>query len=421
MKKKNQQTLFSAPDGKSYLVPFILITSLFLLWGFAHGLLDVLNKHFQGAFTMTKAESGLVQFSTYIAYFLMAIPAGMFVKRFGYKKGIILGLCLFALGAFAFIAAAYLHSAFPFLVALFVIACGLCILETAANPYSTILGPEESGAQRLNLSQSFNGLGWILGPLVGGMLIFGGAEEDPLTLAKPYILVGSVVLLVAVLFFFTKLPEVQVEEETDKEAKALASAPDTVPMWRHPQFVRAIVAQFCYCAAQTGIFSFFINYVTEADTTMTDIEASRILAFGGMALFMIGRLSGSFTMGWMSPARLLTWFALADVVCMVLVVMSLGTVSLYALYISFFFMSIMFPTIFALGLEGMGGYTKKASSYIVMGVAGGAFAPMLMGYIGADNMAAGFVVPLAAFLYILYFALRCGKIRLGSDSKQLDQ
>ena len=370
---------------------------------------------------MTKAESGLVQFSTYIAYFLMAIPAGMFVKRFGYKKGIILGLCLFALGAFAFIAAAYLHSAFPFLVALFVIACGLCILETAANPYSTILGPEESGAQRLNLSQSFNGLGWILGPLVGGMLIFGGAEEDPLTLAKPYILVGSVVLLVAVLFFFTKLPEVQVEEETDKEAKALASVPDTVPMWRHPQFVRAIVAQFCYCAAQTGIFSFFINYVTEADTTMTDIEASRILAFGGMALFMIGRLSGSFTMGWMSPARLLTWFALADVVCMVLVVMSLGTVSLYALYLSFFFMSIMFPTIFALGLEGMGGYTKKASSYIVMGVAGGAFAPMLMGYIGADNMAAGFVVPLAAFLYILYFALRCGKIRLDSYSKQLDQ
>ena len=170
MKKNNQKTLFSAPGGKSYLVPFILITSLFLLWGFAHGLLDVLNKHFQGVFTMTKAESGLVQFSTYIAYFLMALPAGMFMKRFGYKKGIILGLCLFAVGAFAFIPAAYLHSASPFLIALFVIACGLCILETAANPYSTILGPEESGAQRLNLSQSFNGLGWILGPLVGGML-----------------------------------------------------------------------------------------------------------------------------------------------------------------------------------------------------------------------------------------------------------
>ena len=409
MKKNNQKTLFSAPDGKSYLVPFILITSLFLLWGFAHGLLDVLNKHFQGVFTMTKAESGLVQFSTYIAYFLMALPAGMFMKRFGYKKGIILGLCLFAVGAFAFIPAAYLHSASPFLIALFVIACGLCILETAANPYSTILGPEESGAQRLNLSQSFNGLGWILGPLVGGMLIFGGAEDDPFTLTKPYILVGSVVLLVAILFFFTKLPEVQVEEETDKEEKTIASGSGTVSMWRHPQFVRAIIAQFCYCAAQTGIFSFFINYVTEVDTSMTNIEASRILAFGGMALFMIGRLSGSFTMKWMSPARLLTWFALADAVCMALVVVSVGTVSLYALYLSFFFMSIMFPTIFALGLEGMGSSTKKASSYIVMGVAGGAFAPMLMGYIGADNMAIGFVIPLLSFLYILYFALRCKK------------
>lgn len=409
MKKNNQKTLFSAPDGKSYLVPFILITSLFLLWGFAHGLLDVLNKHFQGVFTMTKAESGLVQFSTYIAYFLMALPAGMFMKRFGYKKGIILGLCLFAVGAFAFIPAAYLHSASPFLIALFVIACGLCILETAANPYSTILGPEESGAQRLNLSQSFNGLGWILGPLVGGMLIFGGAEDDPFTLTKPYILVGSVVLLVAILFFFTKLPEVQVEEETDKEEKTIASVSGTVSMWRLPQFVRAIIAQFCYCAAQTGIFSFFINYVTEVDTSMTNIEASRILAFGGMALFMIGRLSGSFTMKWMSPARLLTWFALADAVCMALVVVSVGTVSLYALYLSFFFMSIMFPTIFALGLEGMGSSTKKASSYIVMGVAGGAFAPMLMGYIGADNMAIGFVIPLLSFLYILYFALRCKK------------
>ena len=405
MKKNNQKTLFSAPDGKSYLVPFILITSLFLLWGFAHGLLDVLNKHFQGVFTMTKAESGLVQFSTYIAYFLMALPAGMFMKRFGYKKGIILGLCLFAVGAFAFIPAAYLHSASPFLISLFVIACGLCILETAANPYSTILGPEESGAQRLNLSQSFNGLGWILGPLVGGMLIFGGAEDDPFTLTKPYILVGSVVLLVAILFFFTKLPEVQ--EETDEEEKMIAPVSGTASMWRHPQFIRAIIAQFCYCEAQTGIFSFFINYVTEVDTSMTNIEASRILAFGGMALFMIGRLSGSFTMRWMSPARLLTWFALADAVCMALVVVSVGTVSLYALYLSFFFMSIMFPTIFALGLEGMGSYTKKASSYIVMGVAGGAFAPMLMGYIGADNMAVGFVIPLLSFLYILYFALRC--------------
>ncbi len=397
----------AAPGWKSYLVPFILITSLFLLWGFAHGLLDVLNKHFQGVFTMTKAESGLVQFSTYIAYFLMALPAGAFMKRYGYRKGIIMGLLLFAIGAFGFIPAAFLHSATPFLIALFVIACGLCILETAANPYSTILGPSASAAQRLNLSQSFNGLGWILGPLVGGLLIFGASEGDSMALTKPYILVGGIVLFVALLFFFTKLPEIKPEEE--EEVTAIVEEKPAASLWKRRQFVRSVVAQFCYCAAQTGIFGFFINYVTEMDPGISNLRASRILAFGGMALFMIGRLSGSFTMKWLAPGRLLTWYSLLSAVCMALVVASVGTLSLYALYLSFFFMSIMFPTIFALGLEGMGVYTKKASSYIVMGVAGGAFSPMLMGYIGEENMALGFIVPLIAFLYILYFAIKCNR------------
>ncbi len=405
MEKQKKQSLVAAPGGKSYLVPFILITSLFLLWGFAHGLLDVLNKHFQGVFTMTKAESGLVQFSTYIAYFLMALPAGAFMKRYGYRKGIIMGLLLFAIGAFGFIPAAFLHSATPFLIALFVIACGLCILETAANPYSTILGPPASAAQRLNLSQSFNGLGWILGPLVGGLLIFGAPEGDSMALTKPYILVGGIVLFVALLFFFTKLPEIKLEEE--EEVPAIVEEKPAASLWKRRQFVRSVVAQFCYCAAQTGIFGFFINYVTEMDPGISNLRASRILAFGGMALFMIGRLSGSFTMKWLAPGRLLTWYSLLSAVCMALVVASVGTLSLYALYLSFFFMSIMFPTIFALGLEGMGVYTKKASSYIVMGVAGGAFSPMLMGYIGEENMALGFIVPLIAFLYILYFAIKC--------------
>ena len=407
MEKQKKQSLVAAPGGKSYLVPFVLITSLFLLWGFAHGLLDVLNKHFQGVFTMTKAESGLVQFSTYIAYFLMALPAGAFMKRYGYRKGIIMGLLLFAIGAFGFIPAAFLHSATPFLIALFVIACGLCILETAANPYSTILGPSASAAQRLNLSQSFNGLGWILGPLVGGLLIFGASEGDSMALTKPYILVGGIVLFVALLFFFTKLPEIKPEEE--EEVTAIVEEKPAASIWKRRQFVRSVVAQFCYCAAQTGIFGFFINYVTEMDPGISNLRASRILAFGGMALFMIGRLSGSFTMKWLAPGRLLTWYSLLSAVCMALVVASVGTLSLYALYLSFFFMSIMFPTIFALGLEGMGVYTKKDSSYIVMGVDGGAFSPMLMGYIGEENMALGFIVPLIAFLYILYFAIKCNR------------
>ena len=405
MEKQKKQSLVAAPGGKSYLVPFILITSLFLLWGFAHGLLDVLNKHFQGVFTMTKAESGLVQFSTYIAYFLMALPAGAFMRRYGFQRGIIMGLTLFALGAFGFILAAFSHSATPFLVALFVIACGLCFLETAANPYSTILGPPAYAAQRLNLSQFFNGLGWILGSLVGGWLIFGAPENDAMAMAKPYILVGCVVSVVALLFFLTKLPEVK-PEEVETAAEEVEAKP-TKSMWKHGQFVRSVIAQFCYCAAQTGIFSFFINYVTELDHTMTNLQASRILAFGGMALFMLGRLSGSFTMKWLAPGKLLAWYAGLSALCMALVITSIGNISLYALYLSFFFMSIMFPTIFALGLEGMGVYIKKASSYIVMGVAGGAFSPMLMGFIGEENMALGFVVPFFAFLYILYFALRC--------------
>ena len=407
--QKQKPSLFRTADGKSFLLPFVFITSLFLLWGFAHGLLDVLNKHFQGAFTMSKAESGLVQFVTYIAYFLMALPAGHFMKRFGYKKGILCGLVLFGVGSFSFIPAVMFHSATPFLIALFVIACGLCFLETAANPYSTILGPPESGAQRLNLSQSFNGLGWILGPLIGGMLIFNAGDEDSFALARPYILIGIVVALVMLLFCFIRLPEIKTEvirEAFPGDANSDSGTP-VIPLYKRPSFVRAVIAQCCYCAAQTGIFSFFINYVTEMDPKISNVQASQFLAFGGMALFMLGRLSGSFTMHWTRPHNLLLFYSLASMFCMILVIFSIGKVSLYALYITFFFMSIMFPTIFALGLEGMGGQTKKASSYLVMSVAGGAFSPMLMGYIGEDDMAIGFIIPLLAFAYILYFAFTC--------------
>lgn len=402
IKSIDMKSIFTSPTGKSYFIPFVLVTSLFLMWGMAHGLLDVLNKHFQVAFTMSKAQSGLVQFSTYIAYGLISIPAGLFMKRFGYKKGIILGLFLYALGAFGFIPAAFLHSANPFLIALFIVACGLCVLETAANPYSTVLGPDESAAQRINLSQSFNGLGWILGPLIGGQLILGASSEDTMALTKPYIILGTATLLIAVLFFFTKLPDIKEKEvpETKNEMYPTRS------MWSHKHFVFAVIAQFMYCAAQTGVFSFFINYVTELDSTISPLTASRFLAFGGMLLFMIGRLTGSFVMAKFAPNKLLAFYSVMCCIMMVLVIMELGNLSLYALYITFFFMSIMFPTIFALGLSGMGVYTKKASSYIIMGVAGGAFAPMLMGFIGEQNMATGFIVPLVCFAYISFFAFK---------------
>lgn len=402
---KNKKTIFTSPSGESYLIPFILVTSLFLMWGFAHGLLDVLNKHFQVAFTMSKAQSGLVQFSTYIAYALVSVPAGYFMKRYGYQKGIIFGLLLYAIGAFSFIPAAFMHSSSPFLIALFVVACGLCFLETAANPYSTVLGPKESSAQRLNLSQSFNGLGWVLGPFIGGQLILGAAADDTMALTKPYILIGVCVLIIAVLFFFVKLPDIQEESDaatqntTDKSVRSKS-------LWSKRHFSLAVIAQVLYMAAQSGIFGFFINYVTELDASISAVKASQFLAFGGMLLFMIGRLSGSFIMGRYRPEKILSLYAFICLICMVLVVLSLGKLSLYALYASFFFMSIMFPTIFALGLSGMGEHTKRAASFLTMAVAGGAFSPILMGWMGEENMAIGFTIPLACFVFILFYGLK---------------
>ena len=324
------------------------------------------------------------------------------MKRFGYKKGIILGLLLYAAGAFGFIPAALMHSVSPFLISLFVVACGLCVLETAANPYSTVLGPEEGAARRINLSQSFNGLGWVLGPLIGGQLILGAAPDDSMALAKPYVILGISTLVIAVLFIFTKLPNI-----SEKDEESGVSGPDVKKtMWSHRHFLLAVVAQFLYCGAQTGIFSFFINYVTELDSSISPLTASRFLAFGGMALFMIGRLSGSFMMSKFAPNKLLAFYSFACCITMILVILELGHLSLYALYVTFFFMSIMFPTIFALGLANMGAYTKKASSYVIMGVAGGAFSPMLMGFIGEKSMAIGFIVPLICFVYILYYAVK---------------
>lgn len=426
-KNKKRISLIKSPDGTSYLIPFILVTSLFLLWGFAHGLLDVLNKHFQNILHISKAQSGFVQFSLYIGYLVMAIPAGLIMKRFGYKFGIILGLGLFALGAFLFYPAATFGTFIPFLIALFVIACGLACLETAANPYSTVLGPKESAPQRINFSQSFNGLGWILGPLIGGLLIFGAektGEADKFnSLLTPYMLIGSIVLVVAVAFMFTNLPNIKEEVVDGAEEN-----PPIRMLLKHPFFILAVIAQFLYVAAQTGINSFFINYVTEelpsilapAKNIMENLghfgevfmpknseqAASLILAFGGMGLFWIGRISGSYLLKFMNPNKMLIVYGLINTMLMVLVVLGIGTISVIALFSTYFFMSIMFPTIFALGIRGLGALTKKGSSFLVMAVAGGAFCPPIMGAI-ADHlkMSVGFFIPMLCFAFISYFGI----------------
>ena len=423
---KKRISLIQSPNGKSYLIPFVLITSLFLMWGFAHGLLDVLNKHFQNILHVSKAQSGLVQFSLYIGYLIMAVPAGLIMKRFGYKKGIIFGLTLFATGAFLFYPVAKIGSFWPFLIALFVIACGLTCLETAANPYTTVLGPKESASQRINFSQSFNGLGWILGPLIGGLLIFGANDSGAGkfdSLLMPYMLIGSVVLVVAVAFIFTSLPEIKEEATQEQEEN-----PPMRLLLKHPFFILAVATQFAYVAAQTGINSFFINYVTEelpnvqnpivhimqSLGTFGEIfmpknpeqAASLILAFGGMGLFWIGRLSGSWLLGFVAPGKLLTLYGFINTILILLVVLGLGTVSVVALFSCYFFMSVMFPTIFALGIRDLGTLTKKGSSFLVMAVAGGAFCPPLMGFIADKiNMATGFLIPMFCFLIIVYFGI----------------
>ena len=426
-KNKKSISLIKSPDGTSYLIPFILVTSLFLLWGFAHGLLDVLNKHFQNILHVSKSQSGFVQFSLYIGYLIMAIPAGLIMKRFGYKFGIILGLGLFALGAFLFYPAATFGTFIPFLMALFVMACGLATLETAANPYSTVLGPKESAPRRINFSQSFNGLGWILGPLIGGLLIFGAAETDGAdkfnSLLTPYMIIGSIVLVVAVAFLFTALPDIKEEVVEGAEEN-----PPMRMLLKHPFFILAVVAQFLYVAAQTGVNSFFINYVNEelpgvlspAQNIMEHLgyfgevfmpknpeqAASLILAFGGMGLFWIGRISGSYFLKFMNPNKMLIIYGFINTLLMVLVVLGFGIISVIALFSTYFFMSIMFPTIFALGIRDLGALIKKGSSFLVMAVAGGAFCPPIMGAI-ADHlkMAIGFLIPMFCFAFICYFGI----------------
>jgi FHS family L-fucose permease-like MFS transporter len=398
---------------QGFMIPFILVTSLFFLWGFAHGCIDVLNKHFQELLSMSKAKSAFLQFVFYGGYFLMALPAGLLMQKFGYKKGIIFGLLLFAGGAYLMLPATLIQTFGSFLFCLFIIACGLTCLETAANPYTTVLGPPESGERRINFSQSFNGLGWIAGPLVGGILIFSGTSGNTnrfSSIALPYLLIGTLVLIVAIFFWRVTFPPIKEEAHTEEDQSSSGKIRDLL---KHPHFVLAVVAQFLYVAAQTGVNSFFINYVTEEMPTINNLEASRILGIGGFGLFWLGRFSGStLFMRIIRPNRLLAFYALMNVITMSLVVAGLGWISVIALFSTYFFMSVMFPTIFALGIKELGPLTKKASSFLVMSIVGGAIFPVIMGRIAdVSTMALGFIVPLVCFAFVFYYGISGYKVR----------
>jgi FHS family L-fucose permease-like MFS transporter len=418
----SERNMASAPSTQhggaavSYRLPLVLITSLFFFWGFVHNLDPILIPHLRKAFSLSYLQSALVDSAVFIAYFVMALPAGLMMKKYGYRIGIVTGLLLFGTGSLLFLVAADTREYIYFLGALFVIASGLTLLETAANPYVTILGPPENATQRLNFAQSFNGLAVVLAPLVGGRLILSGREvtdvdraflspeqmdnllaAEAATVKGPYLVLGLVILFVALLFMVIKLPEIAEEEEDATSGSVL----------RHVHLRWAVAAQFMYVGAQVCVSSFFINMaVTNAG--ISEKEAAVYLGLGYGLAFMTGRFIGTFLMRQIAPDRLLLFYAVINVLLCLVCILSEGMVVVYGLIAVAFFMSIMFPTIFSLGIAGLGAETKTGSSLIIMAIVGGALLPPLMGYISdlSGNIQTGYYVPLCCFVVVALYAWR---------------
>ncbi len=430
---------FKTADGKDHTVTFFLVASLFLLWGVCNGMIDVMDKHFQDKLHLTKSQSANVQWAHYLGYFLMALPAGLLTRKIGYKGGIITGLLFVAVGGFWFIPATRISEFWAYLVGVCFIAMGLTVLETVANPYTTVLGPKQYGAARINLAQSFNGIGWIFGPFIGGAFFYsaGGVEVAHGQLYIPYVAVAVVVLVLAVVFYFANVPDLNTEDEyhvTDPSLPLLQRS-----IWTHPHFIGAVAAQFFYVAAQAGIFSFFINYmiaevpplapgltdnwlvgliigqdgtaVRDGVRHVSEQGASRLLGALGFPLFLLGRITGSWILKKSSAHRVLGVYSFLNIFVCLAVVLKLGWLSVACVFLTFFFMSISFPTIFALGIYGLGVQAKKASAFIVMAIMGGAIMPKLMGHLGdIYDMSISFLVPLACFALIAIYGFSWSKL-----------
>ena len=454
-----KKSIFIGDDGRNFVFTFILVSSLFLLWGFCNGMIDVMDKHFQEELGLSKSQSAWVQFAHYLGYFLMSIPAGWLAHKFGYKKGIVAGLLIVALGGFWFIPATHINSlvhegrvspttAFvAFLVGVCAIATGLTFLETIANPYTTVLGPKRYAATRINLAQSCNGVGWILGPVVGGLFFYSkdalGRSTGSQTLYIPYVGIAIGVVVLAAIFYFASIPEIKAEDEfhldnAGFDADGSAPAPSH-SIWSRPHFTLAVAAQFFYVAAQAGVFSFFINYMTSEvpaipgswDAAMKHLSAhsgflsgwlggwfeagkygalvitnkgAANLASVGSLCFLIGRFTGAGLLRRFSAHKIVGIYGAANVVCTFLIFCKLGWPSVACVFLTYFFMSIMFPTIFALGIFGLGARAKKASAFIVMAIMGGALLPKLMGYVAdKSDMSHGFIVPMFCFAFVSFY------------------
>lgn len=404
-------------ETKKWMFPFILVTSLFFFWGFVHNLDPILIPHLRKAFNLSDLQSSLIDSSVFIAYFVMALPAGYIMRKYGYKSGIMIGLVLFGIGSILFVPAANSLQYIYFLGALFIIACGLTFLETAANPYVTILGPAESATKRLNFSQSFNGLAAFIAPAYIGPMILSGKNltkvqteamsatelhayllNEAASVKMPYLILGLIILAVAVVFYFTNMPDVKDEDVAGAEGASFKGALQSMRLrW-------GILAQFFYVGAQVCVGSFFIKMATTT-AGLAEGTAAKYLGFYGLA-FMLGRFAGTFLMQYIQPRKLLIIYAAINILLSILAIMGTGMIVVYTLIAIAFFMSIMFPTIFSMGIDGLGHNTKIGSSLIVMSIVGGALLPPLMGMISdaTANIQNGYTVPLSCFAVILLFA-----------------
>src|SRR5215472_10417532 len=406
---------------RRYVVPLILVTSLFFVWAIGVNLNDILIQHLKKAFGLTDFQSSLIQSAFFGGYFLAALPAGWLLERVGYKRGILVGLLVCSTGAILFIPAASVRVYGFFLFSLFVIACGQLVLEVAANPYVTTLGPSESSERRLNFAQSFNAAGAVLVALLGSKFILSGIEHSSAELSAmspeqligyraieanmvktPYLVITSIFLFVAVLILFTKLPEIR-ETANDSEPNGNASLRGTLAF---PHLIKGVIAQFLYVGAQVGVASFIIRFAEFTLPGTGEKTAAHYLQ-AHLAGFMIGRFTGSAIMQKVAATRLLSLFAAGSLACLFIALFGAGLPTVWAIVLLGFFHSIMFPTIFALSLKNLGPYTKLGSSLLVMAIIGGAVCPAVMGRISdAWNIQHAFVVPLVCHAYILYFAMR---------------
>ncbi len=391
---------------KQYLTTYVFVTSLFMLWGIALSMGDVLNRHFQKVLHISLAESGLVQFSLFGAYAVMGIPAGWVMKKHGYKNGVLVGLCLYATGAFLFIPAAAAESFTFFRIALFVLACGLATLEAVAHPFSAALGDEERSEQRINLSQTFNAVGTMIGPMLGGFFILraaltGDIQQDLFSVKILYAAIGLVVLLIAFTFWFVKVPSVQLP--VDNSTRGYKE------LFKINHFKWAAITQFFNVAAQGGTWAFFINYAVKHMPNMSDEAASYYFTVS-MAMMLLGRMVGTYLINFIAPNKLLAMFATGSICFCVAISQHQGWFSFACLIGLQFTFSIMFPTIFGLGLRNLGDLREKAASIIVMGVVGGAVFPPIMGWVAdRHGVANAYLLPIICYLVILLFGLRLYK------------